>query len=299
MRLSSIILLTLGFVAIHGHAQQAANSADVDNSSVQAPEKMIIPPQILNQQTTHISNPQIQDAEFSAEARARKINGRCLISFTVDASGMPQGIKPVRCSDPSFAYSSLSTVAKYRFKPATTEDGGPVEYHESVEIDYRRSGVDALGNSYSDPVAPIRHAFSAPPGIASSGSGADGVYPLTNSAAPPRMTRFVDDGYGTAEFDSPEGNGSCDVVLTISTKGNASDPHVIHCERPALEELAVQSLLKSHYKPGSVNGKAVAMQASIHLEYADVPIPVSSLREAPQSSLPAPSESDLRVLLNH
>jgi hypothetical protein len=292
MRLFSIILLTLGFVAVHGYAQQTANSADVDNSSVQAPEKKTIPPKMLNQQLIHFSNPQTRDAEFSAEARAKGINGRCLISFTVDVKGMPQAIKPVRCSDPAFGSSSLATVAKYRFKPATTEDGDPVEYHLSIEIDYRRDGN-------FDPVAPIRHAFSAPPGIASSGPGADGVYPLTNSAAPPTMTRFIDDGYGTAAFNSPEGNGSCDVVLTISTKGNASDPHVIHCERPALEELAVQSLLKSHYKPGSVNGKAVAMRASIHLEYADVPIPASSLREAPQSSLPAPSESDLRVLLNH
>ncbi|MGP8174343.1 MAG: hypothetical protein ACLP7O_07325 [Terracidiphilus sp.] len=34
---------------------------------------------------------------------------------------------------------------------------------------------------------------------------------------------------------------------------------------------AAQSLLKSHYKPGSVNGKAVPMQVSIHLEHAGFP----------------------------
>ena len=163
-----------------------------------------------------------------------------------------------------FANSSLATVAKYRFKPATTEDGDSVEYHLSVEIDYRRDG-------YFDPPAPIRHAFSAPPGCTSSDPGADGVYPLTNLAVPPTLTRFIDDRYGTAAFNSPEGNGSCDVVLTIGTTGKPSDPHLIHCERPDLEKLAVQSLLKSHYKPSNVNGKAVAIRASIHLEYDDVP----------------------------
>jgi len=262
MRLFAIIMLMLGLVAIHGQARQAENSADIDNSSIQAPEKKIIPPKMLNLQLIHVFRPEYADAEFTEEARAKKINGRCLISFTMDVNGMPQEIKPVRCSDPSFAESSVVSVAKYRFKPATTEDGDPVDYHESVEIDF-------VMDDSSDPVAPIRHVFSTPPGVTSSDPGADGVYPLTYLAAPPTMTKFFDEGYGVAAFNSPEGNGSCDIVVTISATGKASNPVVTHCERPALETPAVQSLLKSKYKPGSVNGKAVPMRASIHLEYDD------------------------------
>jgi hypothetical protein len=56
-------------------------------------------------------------------------------------------------------------------------------------------------------------------------------------------------------------------VLTISTKGKAADPQIKHCERPELEKPAVESLLNSEYKPGMVNGKAVPMRASLHLEY--------------------------------
>jgi hypothetical protein len=56
-------------------------------------------------------------------------------------------------------------------------------------------------------------------------------------------------------------------VLTISVKGKATDPHVTHCERPNLEKPAVESLLKSKYTPGSVNGVEVPMRVSIHLEY--------------------------------
>jgi Gram-negative bacterial TonB protein C-terminal len=264
MRQFLMIALALALAAGSVHAQQAANSADVDNSSVQTIVKKIIPPKMLNQQPIHISSPDIADTEFAEEARANRINGKCLISFTVDVNGMPQEVKPVRCSDPSFAKSSVATVAKYRFKPATTEDGDPVVYHESVVINYYREGC-------FDPAAPIRHVFSTPPGVISSDPGADGVYPLTRSVTPPAITRFSDEGYGVAAFNSPEGNGSCDIVLTISATGNASDPQVTHCERPDLEKLAVQSLLKSQYKPGKVNGKAVPVRASIHLEYADIP----------------------------
>jgi len=42
---------------------------------------------------------------------------------------------------------------------------------------------------------------------------------------------------------------------------------VTNCVRPALEKPAIESLLKSKYKPGMVNGNAVPMRASIHLEY--------------------------------
>jgi hypothetical protein len=259
-----MIALTLVLAAGAAYAQQAAESEDIDNTSVQTVVIKIIPPKMLNQQQIHLFRPEFADAEYSEEARAKKINGRCLISFTVDVNGMPQEIKPVRCSDPSFAKSSVASVAKYRFKPATTEDGAPVDYHESIEIDY-------VMKDYSDPVAPIRHVFSEPPGVTSSDPGADGVYPLTDLAAPPTMTRFIDDGYGAAAFNSPQGNGSCDIVLTISATGKAYDPQVTRCERPELEKTAVQSLLNSHYKSGFVKGRAVAMRASVHLEYADVP----------------------------
>jgi hypothetical protein len=67
------------------------------------------------------------------------------------------------------------------------------------------------------------------------------------------------------------GNSACDIVITISPKGKASDPQVTHCGNSYLEKPAVQSLLKSKYKPGQVNGRPVPMRASIHLEYGETP----------------------------
>jgi hypothetical protein len=84
------------------------------------------------------------------------------------------------------------------------------------------------------------------------------------------LTKFSDEGYGNAAFIFA-GNSPCDIVLTIDAKGNPSNAVVTQCEKPMLEKPAIDSLLKSKYKPGSINGKAVAIRASIHLEYGDVP----------------------------
>ena len=97
------------------------------------------------------------------------------------------------------------------------------------------------------------------------------------------MIKFTDEGYGEAAFPL-KGNGACDIVLTINAKGKASDPVVTHCDRPALEKPAIESLLKSHYKPGQVNGKAVAIRTSIHLELADL---------SPEYTEPPPENADV------
>jgi hypothetical protein len=84
------------------------------------------------------------------------------------------------------------------------------------------------------------------------------------------VIEFAEEGYAAMAF-THEGNSVCDVMITIDTKGQPSDPRVSHCERPELEKPAVESLLKSTYKPGYVKGKQVPIRATIHLYYGDDP----------------------------
>jgi TonB family protein len=247
-----MIALTLALPAILSHAQQAAPSTGAPVPEDQMFSKKITSPKPIN----------TVEAEFSEEARQKRIGGLCLVSLIVDAEGMPQNIQIVRCTDPSFAENSMKAVAQYRFKPATTQEGKPVPVMQRVEINYRLLGVDVAGT-------PIRYAFGSPPGVLSLKPGPHGVYAFTKLFAPPTMTNFSDEGYGEAAFRI-DGSGVCDIVLTISAKGKPSDPQVIHCEGPELEKLAVQSLLKSQYKAGKVKGKTVPMRATIHLEYGGI-----------------------------
>jgi hypothetical protein len=243
----------MALAAIPGRAQQNMPPTDVPVPADKLVQMKISRPQPLNN----------VEASFSDEAREKRINGRCLASITVDVRGMPQDIKLIRCTDPSFQASSLAAVGQYRFKPAMMPDGKPIPVKINVEISYHIDGGRDSG-------PPIRYRFSTPPGTTTSEPDPDGVYPLTKLAAPPTITRFSDEGFGEAAF-MVAGNSPCDIVLTISANGKASDVAVTHCERPSLEKPAVQSLLKSHYKPGSVNGVAVPIRTSIHLEYGDVP----------------------------
>jgi TonB family protein len=248
MRCLWMVALFLVPATVITPAQQATPSTDATQPAGRSPAQKLTPPKPINN----------VEAQFSNEARTKKISGRCLVSLVVDAQGNPQLMKITRCTDSSFEKSSLEAAAKYRFKPATTQEGKPVPVTTQIEIEYHLYD--------GTPVTPIRYRFSSPPGTTSAEPSADGVYPLTNLSTPPTMTKLSDEGYGPLAFAS-ESNGGCDIVLTVSAKGIPSDAQVTHCETPSLEKAAVQSILTSRYKPGMVNGKAVPMRASIHLEY--------------------------------
>jgi hypothetical protein len=269
------------------NAQQATQTTDIPLLTGALAAKEITPPELISG----------DQAEYPVEASFQQIDGMCLVSMVVSIQGNPENVRIIHCTDSSFEDGSSDAVKQYRFKAATTQEGNPVPVTVSAVLRYHwikhyLSLHMIFYNSILLPVIPdkrllnldrhmsksdvnrevskpIRYSFIPERGGASV-PGADGVYPLTRDVTGPRVITFSDNGYGHLAFVH-EGNSTCDVMLTISTKGKASDPQVTHCERPELEKPAVESLLKSEYKPGFVNGKAVPMRASIHLEYGDSP----------------------------
>jgi hypothetical protein len=283
MRRFSTIAFVLLLVTIQTHSQQATQAADEPVPCDQWTAKKIIPPELTSG----------EKAEYPFEAKFQQIDGLCSILLVVGLDGAPQNVHIIHCTDPSFEETSLDAVKQYKFKPATTQEGKPVavivplihRYHVAKYslslrliinwpvIPDKRLIIDrhmSKSDVNREVSKPIRSAFIPQRGGASN-PGSDGVYPFTRSVTGPRVNKFSDEGYGQMAFVH-EGNSTCDVMLTISKKGKAADPQVTHCERPELEKPAVESLLKSNYEPGFVNGKAVPMRASIHLEYgAELP----------------------------
>lgn len=273
-----MIALSMAFVTTLAHAQQAAQTEDVPVPADQWASRKITPPKKLHGEIE----------EYPVEAKLQQTDGLCLVSLTVGVRGNPQNVHIVHCTDPSFEETSLKAAEQYEFEPAMTQEGKPVPvmvriFHEYHVVKYslslrmiinwpvipdKRLNVDrriSKSEASREVSKPIRSAFIPQRG-GPSGPGSDGVYPLTRSVTGPRVTTFSDRDYGRMAFVH-EGNSACDVVLTIDAKGRASDPQVVHCERQELERPAVASLLKSQYKPGFVNGKAVPMRGSIHLQY--------------------------------
>jgi hypothetical protein len=140
--------------------------------------------------------------------------------------------------------------------------GKPVPASIFIVVTYTRSGG-------RDPRLLVESRLESPPGVASPIPDTGGVYPFTQGVAPPKMTHFSDQGFLEAAFNVP-GNSPCDVLLTIDAKGRPTNAESTHCDKPSFDKLASQSLLKSHFEPGTVNGKPVPVRVIVHLELAGV-----------------------------
>ncbi len=274
MRRFWMFALSLALLPILVSAQSATPKSDAPIPRDQWAAKRISPPKPLH----HVV------ADYPDDARIRKIEGMCLVSVTIDAGGVLENPRILHCTDPSFAKTSLDAAKQYRFKPAITHDGKPVAVTALLGVPYLRAGFPLVEDHLTG-FPPERHWIKKRIGRAISKqvrSGfipleggpshpdSNGVYPLTREATPPKVIAFSDRGYGAMAF-TREGNGACDILLTISVLGKASDPRVTHCERPELDGPAVASLLKSRYQPGIVDGKFVPMRGSMHLDYDEYP----------------------------
>lgn len=206
-------------------------------------------------------------AQVPEEAKFRMLGGTCFVSMLIDINGNPQNLRILHCTDPMFAHNSLAAAATYKFKPATTQDGKAVPAAIAIQVNF---SLGNPGDPGRDLPMPIGYAFSPPPGATSTGPDANGIYPLTELFARPnaipQMVEFANKGFEQAVRPFSAG-AACDVLITINAKGKPSDAQVSHCDKPVLERPALQSLLKSKFKPAVLNGKAVAVRASVHLSF--------------------------------
>ena len=112
------------------------------------------------------------EAEMPQEARLKRQSGICLIAMVVDAQGMPQNPRVIRCTDSIFVLNSMDAVQKYRFKPAVRiADGQPVPVMITIEINF---SFDNRPTSIEPPTK-IQYAFLSPPGTASADPDANGI----------------------------------------------------------------------------------------------------------------------------
>jgi TonB family protein len=283
------VILLLVLAAAGAHGQVVTQTRNVPLTYDQWAASKITPPVLIRGYR----------ADYPADAGFKEIDGLCLMSLVVSAQGDPENIHIIHCTDSSFEETSLDAAQQYAFKPAATQEGKPVPVQVSFVFRYHSVKYSLSLHLIIDwPVVPDkrlildRHLSKAEANSAmsmpthygfvpqrggASNPDADGVYPFTRDVTDPRVMKFSDEGYGNMAF-THEGNSSCDVAVTINAKGKASDPKVTHCERPELEKPAVESFLKSNYRPGFVHGKEVPMRALMHLDYGDMQdgLPIAS-----------------------
>ncbi|MFC5862988.1 energy transducer TonB [Acidicapsa dinghuensis] len=76
-------------------------------------------------------------AKYSDEARKDGVTGTSVISTIVDLNGFPKNIHVVRILGHGLDQQAIDAVKAYRFKPATTLDGEPVQVQVSIEVRFR------------------------------------------------------------------------------------------------------------------------------------------------------------------
>jgi TonB family protein len=145
---------------------------------------------------------------------------------------------------------------------ASGEDTHP--FLDKPLITYNRTSRKSLKRDMSRPI----HASFRPQGSGIPQPDGDGVFAYTRSVTGPRVTEFVDEGYGEQAF-SHEGKSLCQVEVTIRANGKAENLQLKDCERSDLREPLLRSIARSRFTPGLMHGKAVNMRAMLYIEYGD------------------------------
>lgn len=76
------------------------------------------------------------EAEYSADAREKKIEGNVVLGFTIDHDGLPQNIQIKKSLYPSLDQKAIEAVRTWRFEPAM-KGGQPVSMWVQAEINFR------------------------------------------------------------------------------------------------------------------------------------------------------------------
>jgi periplasmic protein TonB len=75
------------------------------------------------------------DAEYSDQARKKKIKGSVIVSMVVDTDGNPRDVKVKKGLEPSLDHNAVQAVKQWKFEPAT-RSGKPVAVYLDVSVTF-------------------------------------------------------------------------------------------------------------------------------------------------------------------
>jgi periplasmic protein TonB len=105
----------------------------------------------------------------------------------------------------------------------------------------------------------------------SSGVGAQGgkepVYPVGSGITSPQVVRQVNPGYTEAAKKAGI-QGTVPLECVVLPNGTVADVKVVRSLEPGLDENAVKALRKWTFKPGTKDGKPVAVKVSVDMTYS-------------------------------
>jgi TonB family protein len=76
------------------------------------------------------------NAEYTDQARRKKISGTVLVDLIVNADGTVRSVSVLQKLEPSLDKQAVKAVRQWTFQPAT-KDGEPVPIHLKAEVSFR------------------------------------------------------------------------------------------------------------------------------------------------------------------
>ncbi len=182
------------------------------------------------------------DPRFARKAKLKNDVGSCLIGATIDAYGVPQGVKVVSGLEPSLDENAVKTIETWRFNPALRDATVPVPFELMIAVTFWRDRNTAL--SFTTIVPRASGTFISPP---AQGLRANITSPVLLNADEVQ-----------AEY-SPYGRlarvtGLCIVAFVVGKDGVPQGVRVVKSLESSMDENVVTAVNQLRFKPALMNG---------------------------------------------
>jgi TonB family protein len=220
---------------------------------------------------------------FPTEKCKKKVDGKVVLSVTVDAAGQPRNLMFIHPLGTDLDRFALRIVAADRFKPGT-RNGIPIAVVESVEVSLQtcpeqtedNSGKEAytlrlrsqpaqkFGNLPQPSVDAVLTSWSNLQGDTSSrtsptnhvGGAVTAPVPLTSPAAT-----------YTPEARKAKINGKCLIALIVDEQGMPQNVQVERSLDPGLDQNAMDAVNRYRFKPAMRSGEPVPVRITVEVKF--------------------------------
>ena len=77
------------------------------------------------------------DPKYPIDAKNEKVTGEVKLEVTIDVEGSVVSVKAVKDPDPRLTEAAIAAVKQWKYKPALTKAGKPVQVLATVSVNFR------------------------------------------------------------------------------------------------------------------------------------------------------------------
>lgn len=170
--------------------------------------------------------------------------------------------------NPLLAKAAVSAVRHWRYTPYMFR-GQPAEVRTQVSLTFvlRRGERNCQEGSKMIPISDAEDAAKSPSGSRDGGAGVpQGVHRVGDDVKPPRLTSSRDPDY-TERARRAKEQGTVVLWAIITSEGKVGTLRVARSIGLGLDEKAMEAVCQWKFQPATKDGKPVAVQINIEVEF--------------------------------